>query len=195
MEERKLPLQSVTKVIGLECVPSTQTLANELALNGEQNGALVLACHQTAALDRAGRPFPAAEGGVYFTLILRPHKSVCCLGALAEKAAASAAQTVSSVFGVKTKYTPDGDVLAWEPQNRKWKKLGGVLAEASAAKDDGYVLLGVGMHVNDRLSASAQKTSVSLKRLIGTETSKELFLDELLENFWKHYAHWTYSSR
>lgn len=193
MEERKLPLQSVTKVIGLECVPSTQSVAEELACAGEQDGTLVLACGQTAAYGRDGRPFSAAEGGVYFTLILRPNKPVSGLGALAEKAASAAAQTVSSVFDVKTKATADGDVLAWEPKNRKWKKLGGALAEISCSAD--AVLLGVGIHLNNRLSASARETFVSLKQLIGTETSKELFLDELLENFWKHYAHWLASAR
>lgn len=193
MEERKLPLQSVTKVIGLECVPSTQALAEELACAGEQDGTLVLACEQTAAYGRDDRPFPAAEGGVYFTLILRPGKCVGGLGALAEKAALSVGQTVSSVSGIKTKPTPEGDVLAWVPKARKWKKLGGVLAEAAAEED--YILLGVGVSVNNRLPVSAKGSSVSLKQLIGSETSKELFLDELLENFWKHYAHWLASAR
>lgn len=193
MEERKFPLQSVTKVIGLECVPSTQTLAEELAYCGEPDGTLVLACGQTAAYGRDGRPFSSAEGGVYFTLILRPNKPVASLPSLGEKAALAAAQTVSSVFGVKTKTTPAGDVLAWEPKSRKWKKLGGVLAEASSAED--CMLLGVGINVNNRLPASAKETSVSLKQLIGSETSKELFLDELLENFWKGYAYWLQSAR
>lgn len=192
MEERTLPLQSVTKVIGLETVPSTQALAEELAAAGEQEGTLVLACEQTASYGRDGRPFCAAEGGVYFTLILRPNKRVSALEALAEKTAEAVSFTVSSVFGVKTKAAANGDVLAWVAKARKWKKLGGVLAEASAEGD--YVLLGVGVNVNNRLSSSAKASSVSLKQLIGAETSKELFLDELLENFWKYYAYWLVSS-
>lgn len=192
MEERQLPLQSVTKVIGLETVPSTQALAEELASAGEQEGTLVLACEQTSSYGRDGLPFPAAEGGVYFTLVLRPNKPVSALESLAEKTAEAASFTVSSVFGVKTKAAANGDVLAWVAKDRKWKKLGGVMAEASAEGD--YILLGVGVNVNNRLPSSAKVSSVSLKQLIGTETSKELFLDELLENFWKYYAHWLMSS-
>lgn len=192
MEERQLPLQSVTQVIGLETVPSTQTLAEELAAAGEPEGTLVLACEQTASYGRDGRPFSAAEGGVYFTLILRPNKPVCALGSLAEKTAEAVSFTVSSVFGVKTKAAANGDVSAWVPNARKWKKMGGVLAEASAAGD--VILLGVGVYVNNRLPSSAKDSSVSLKQLIGTETSKELFLDELLENFWKYYAYWLMST-
>jgi len=196
MEETKLPLQSVTKVIGLECVPSTQTLARELAESGEQDGALVLACCQSAAYGRGGRPFPAPEGGVYFTLILRPGKTACGESArLAETACEAVARTLSSVFEIKTKVKPEGDVLAWDGKNRKWKKIGGALAETSPeAKENPWVLIGVGVHVNDRISASLKDSSVSLKQLTGAETSKELFLDELLENFWKGYACWLRSA-
>ena len=52
MEETTIPLQSVTKVIGLELVDSTQTLAKELAERGEPEGTLVLACRT----DRRPRP-------------------------------------------------------------------------------------------------------------------------------------------
>lgn len=189
--EETLPLQSVTKVIGLECVPSTQTLARKLAQSGEEHGTLVLACCQSQACGRDARPFPAAEGGVYFTLILRPNKCACRASSLGVKAAEAVAQTVSSVFEVKTKVKPCGDVLAWDAKNRAWKKICGVWTEADAD----WMLVGVGVHVNDRIPASQKNVCVSLKQLIGSETSKELFLDELLENFWKHYAHWLQSAR
>ena len=43
MEEIKLPLQSVTKVIGLDTVDSTQSWANVLAKQGAEDVTLVLA--------------------------------------------------------------------------------------------------------------------------------------------------------
>lgn len=196
MEERKLPLQSVTKVIGLECVPSTQTLAGELARSGEPHGTLVLACCQSQACGRDMRPFSAAEGGVYFTLILRPNKPAACAASLCAKTAEAVAQTISSVFEVKTKTKQSGDVLAWDAKNRAWKKICGVWVQPSAGNEEAsWMLAGVGVHLNDRIPASQKDSCVSLKQLIGSETSKELFLDELLENFWKHYAHWSSSAR
>lgn len=196
MEERNLPLQSVAKVIGLECVPSTQTLARELAQNGEPHGTLVLACCQSQACGRDMRPFSAAEGGVYFTLILRPNKAGGCAASLCGKAAEAVAQTISSVFEIKTKVKQPGDVLAWDGKSRVWKKICGVWAESSAEGEaESWMLVGVGVHLNDRIPAAQKDACVSLKQLIGTETSKELFLDELLENFWKHYAHWLHSVR
>lgn len=57
-----------------------------------------------------------------------------------------------------------------------------------AADPQPFVLVGVGVNVNNRLPAR-EKESTSLKQIIGTETSKELFLDGLLDRFWTHYAH------
>ena len=195
MLETTFPLQSVTKVIGLERVDSTQALAAELASKGEQEGTLVLACEQTEAFGRDGQPFCSAEGGVYFTLLLRAGKSEEALPALGKKMAEVIAHTLSSVFEIKAKATAEGDTLVWDKAARKWKKIAGVLVQALQTDKADLALLGVGIQLNNPLPASRKKTEVSLKQLIRTETSKELFLDELLENFWKEYAYWQNSAR
>lgn len=195
MAETTFPLQSVTKVIGLERVDSTQTLAAELALKGEPEGTLVLACEQTEAFGRDDQPFYSAEGGVYFTLLLRPNKSEEALHSLGEKMAGVIAQTLTSIFEIKAKATANGDTLVWDKTAHKWKKIAGVLVQTVQTDKAEPVLLGVGIHLNNPLPASRKKTEVSLKQLIRTETSKELFLDELLENFWKEYSYWLASAR
>ena len=195
MAETTFPLQSVTKVIGLERVDSTQALAAELALKGEPEGTLVLACEQTEAFGREGQPFYSAEGGVYFTLLLRPNKAEEVLHGLGEKMAEVIAHTLTSIFEIKAKATADGDTLVWDKAAHKWKKIAGVLVQTVQTDKDELVLLGVGIHLNNPLPAARKKTEVSLKQLIRTETSKELFLDELLENFWKEYSYWLASVR
>lgn len=188
MEETIVPLQRVKKVIGLEVISSTQDLALELAQKGEPSATLVLACEQTAARRQDGTRFAAAEGGVYFTLILRPSQNEGAASSLARQAALAAADTLGEMFAVRTKVKPDHSVLAWDGKNRQWKKIAGVLVESFAAENQPFVLVGVGVNVNNRLPAR-EKESTSLKQLIGTETSKELFLDGLLDRFWTHYAH------
>ena len=195
MAETTFPLQSVTKVIGLERVDSTQALAAELALKGEPEGTLVLACEQTEAFGGDGQPFYSAEGGVYFTLLLRPNKSEEALHDLGEKMAEVIAHTLTSIFEIKAKATADGDTLVWDKTAHKWKKIAGVLVQTVQTDNDEPVLLGVGIHLNNPLPASRKKAEASLKQLIRTETSKELFLDELLENFWKEYSYWLASAR
>jgi BirA family biotin operon repressor/biotin-[acetyl-CoA-carboxylase] ligase len=176
-------LESVTKVIGLEKVESTQQVARLLA-GTEEHGTLVLSCYQTAAFDRNGKNFPAPEGGIYFTLLLKPAKPLE-LENLTFAGANAVADTLKKVFELKTKLTPEGDILVWDKNARKYKKIAGVLAETD---EQGTYLLGVGIFVNNSLPAAYKETTISLKTIIGSETSKELFLDDVLNNFWKEYA-------
>lgn len=191
-----LTVKSVTKVIGLESVPSTQTLAKELALSGEAEGTMVLACEQTAGRGRYERSFSSAEGGVYFTLILRPQKPAACNASLSVRVGEAVAKTLTDMFGIKTKIKLPNDVLAWDAVSRKWKKICGILIETSAGESaNQWVLVGVGVNVNNRLPAALKDSAVSVKKLLGQEVLKELFLEELLENFWKEYACWLASVR
>lgn len=190
-----LTVQSVTKVIGLESIDSTQNLAKELALSGEPEGTMVLSCRQTAGRGRYERSFDSGEGGVYFTLILRPQKPAACNASLSVRVGEAVAQTLTDMFGFKTKIKEPNDVLVWDQQARKWKKICGILIETSAGERDHWVLVGVGVNVNNRLPASLKDSAVSVKQLVGEEVLKEIFLEELLENFWREYACWLASVR
>jgi len=183
MSTISLNLESVSKVIGLEEVPSTQHLARILA-GTEEHGTLILSCCQTNAFDRNGKSFPAHEGGIYFTLILKPAQTLE-LKNLTFAGANAIADTLQKVFELETKLTTEGDVLVWDKQARKYKKIAGVLAET---EEQGVYLLGVGIFLNNPLPATYKNTCVSLKTLTLSETSKELFLDDVLNNFWKEYA-------
>lgn len=194
MDEIKIPLQSVKKTIGFENIPSTQTLAKELALQGEEEGTLVLAVRQSAARGRYERVFSAEDGGVYFTLILRPNKSAEANALLSRRVGQAVAETLSEAYGIKTKIKEPNDVLAWDAKTRKWKKICGILIESSlAGEKQNYLLIGVGINVNNRLPSSLKDSAVTLKQLIGAETIKEVVLEETLERFWKHYACWLLS--
>lgn len=178
-----LNLQSVQKVIGLGSTPSTQDLARALS-HMETHGTLILACQQTNSFDRSGKPFPAGEGGIYFTLILKPGREIDIL-ALTRAMQNAVTDTLQNVFELKTKITEDGEILTWDKTSRNYKKIAGVLVEEN---ESGAYLLGTGIFVNNRLPAAFKNTCISLKTIIGTETSKELFLDDILNNFWKEYS-------
>lgn len=190
MEETILPLKSVQKVIGLETVSSTQDLALELARNGEPEGTLVLACEQTAARRHEGTRFHAAEGGVYFTLILRPERTDLCAASLSRRAVRSVADALTELFGIKTKIKEPNAVLAWDTKAKKWKKIAGVLVETFFEPEGRFALVGMGINVNNRVSNGGKEPMTGVKQLLGMEISKELFLEEMLPVFWKHYAHW-----
>ena len=190
-----LTVKAVTKVIGLESVDSTQTIAKGLALHGEPEGTMVLACTQTAGRGRYERSFHSGEGGVYFTLILRPNKPASCNASLSVRVGEAVAKTLADLFDLKTKIKEPNDVLVWDNKARKWKKICGILIETSAGETDHWVLVGVGVNVNNRLPAHLKDSAVGVKELVGQEVLKEIFLEELLKNFWQEYAYWLASVR
>ncbi len=181
--EKIVTFKAVQKVIFLEEIASTQTLARTLAAT-EADSTLILACRQTAALGNNGCSFYAGEGGVYFTLILHPSFALN-----AKKLTAALSNAISdvifAVFGLKTKIMSNGDMCLYDKSARTWKKFAGILAEQT---ENGSWLLGAGIYLNNRLPAGLRTTATSLKTISGSDTSKELFLDEVLTNFWKEYA-------
>ena len=181
--ETTFKLQTVQKVIGLEETPSTQCLARQLA-QSEADATLVLACHQTEAIGRDGTSFYAGEGGVYFTLILNPQIQLD-VSKITLAMTNAISDVITHVLNLRTKITPSGDVFVYEKTARKWKKCAGILTEQT---NTGAYLVGAGIYLNNRLPVGLRTTCVSLKNLLGSETSKELFLDEVLNNFWKEYV-------
>ena len=194
MQETQIPVQTVEKIIGLEVVDSTNNVAKELAEQGEPANTMVLACRQTNGRGRFERTFSAEEGGVYFTLILRPYACPSRNQSFSIKAAQAVSEALNALFEIKTKIKAPNDVLAWDAKSRSWKKICGILIEASASetKTD-WMLVGIGINVNNKIPASLKSTAVSLKQLLGQDIMKEVVLEEVLEHFWRRYAEWEHS--
>ena len=181
--EKTITFKAVQKVIGLEKIPSTQILARSLSTQ-ETDGTLILACQQTAAIDREGNSFFAGEGGVYFTLILNPQFEVT--GEKLTWAMTNAiSDVITDVLHINTKISKTGDVLVYDATDKHWKKCAGISAELTGT---GSWLLSAGIYLNNRLPLAQRSTFISLSSILGSATSKELFLEEVLSNFWKEYA-------
>ena len=103
MEEITLPLQAVQKVIGLELTDSTNNVAKELAQDGQEANTLVLACRQTGGRGQFDRTFSSEEGGVYFSLILRPAVHPRRNSSFSLKVAQAVSGALEDLFEMKTK--------------------------------------------------------------------------------------------
>ncbi|WP_457636573.1 biotin--[acetyl-CoA-carboxylase] ligase [Oceanithermus sp.] len=118
-------------------VNSTQDVLRELALQGAAEGALVVAEAQEAGRGRRGRTWLSPQGGLYFSLLLRPRFSVATLPLVSLAAGAALAQA-TGFGGLKW----PNDLLA--PDGRK---LAGVLLEAELLGEEVcYLILGVGLN-------------------------------------------------
>ncbi len=186
-------LPGVSKIVCLDEVESTQAVGRELALEGTAEKTLVLAETQTAGKGRLGREWESAKGGLYMTLLLKPETGVKFLPHLSVLSGEAVAETITALYGIKTRIKKPNDVYAWHPRRRKWLKISGILTESSSInKDASWLLLGVGVNLNNlpRLD-----TAVSVKAIKGAAVTREEFLEAFFRNFWLEYSAWEYGSQ
>ena len=196
MQEIDLKIARVNRLISVDVLSSTQNLARTLAEQGTPDGTLVLAYEQTGGRGQYERSWDAKRGGIYFTLVLRPEKSVRHTGTLSLRAAQAVCETLKKMFGFKTKIKHPNDVLVWEEKTKMWKKICGILIESSTEADHTqWLLVGVGINVNNALASTLRDTATSVKKLLGREIDPEWILQEALEAFFAQYAQWQLSSQ
>ncbi|HCC46549.1 MAG TPA: biotin--[acetyl-CoA-carboxylase] ligase [Elusimicrobia bacterium] len=186
-------LPGLSKIVCLDEVESTQAVGRELALEGTAEKTLVLAETQTAGKGRLGREWESGPGGIYMTLLLKPETGVKFLPHLSVLSGEAVAETITEIYGIKTRIKKPNDVYAWHPRRRKWLKLAGILTESSSInKDASWLLLGVGVNLNNTPTLD---TAVSVKAIKGAAVSREEFLQAFFRNFWVEYSAWEYGSQ
>jgi BirA family biotin operon repressor/biotin-[acetyl-CoA-carboxylase] ligase len=171
------------KIIRVKSCPSTNDLAKELALAGEEEGTVVVAEEQTKGRGMKGRKWHSTrKKGIYLSVILRPpHSNISLLPLVAGLAVADA---VFNSVGMRVK-------LRW-PNDLVWgkKKMGGILCESGfSGNKANYVILGIGLNMNhgrDDFPLEIRDQATSL-RLISKEDMDKNFL---LGNLWPALNHW-----
>ncbi|MEK3881418.1 biotin--[acetyl-CoA-carboxylase] ligase [Paenibacillus sp. PL2-23] len=131
-----------------EQVKSTQDVARELAENGAQEGALVLAEEQLGGRGRMGRGWVSPQGkGLWMSMVLRPEVPIHCAPQLTLLTAVALCRSLRRETELEIGIKWPNDLLV------NGKKISGILLE-SAAEDERlkYIIAGVGVSVN--LSAS-----------------------------------------
>jgi BirA family biotin operon repressor/biotin-[acetyl-CoA-carboxylase] ligase len=171
------------KIFRVKSCPSTNDLAKELALSGEEEGTVVISDEQTRGKGMKGRKwYSARKKGIYLSAILRPSYSNISLLPLA--AGLAAADAVFDSVGLRIK-------LRW-PNDLIWgkKKLGGILCESGFLGDRiSYAILGIGLNMNhgrDDFPEEIRHQATSLK-LISKEDMDE---NIMLKNLWPALNHW-----
>lgn len=150
---RGLPMEVYT------LLPSTNTMAKQLALEGAAHGTLVVAEEQEAGRGRRGRAFYSPpRTGVYMSLILRPD------GTAAENLILTAAAAVA-VCRVIDRYTNEKPVIKWVNDIFvNGRKVCGILTEAVTDFESGMVesiVVGIGVNITtDPLSAPEELRTV-----------------------------------
>ena len=127
----------------LEQTTSTVDAAREWLNQGAPNGAVVIAQRQTQGRGRLGRSWASPAGGLWLTVILRPHWDVGAVGLLGLATALAAAEAVEKETGARIQLRWPNDLMLGG------RKVGGVLIETEL---DGRIvaaaLVSIGVNVN-----------------------------------------------
>jgi len=155
-------------------ISSTMDAARELAKRGARQGTIVIAEVQTRGRGRLSREWLSSEGGIYFTIILRPRISPAYAPRVNLMAGIAVAVTIKELYGLKAELKWPNDVLI------AGRKVCGILAEMDAEMDVvNFVNVGIGINANNSVTRLEQMAT-SLKHALGTEISRKEFLSALL---------------
>ncbi len=137
-------------------IDSTNTRLKTMATQGEPEGTMVLAEHQSSGRGRLGRQWHAPAGSsLLFSLLFRPDWPTEHTQWLMMIASVTAIETIKLVTGLDLRIKwPNDIVIGDQPP---WRKCGGILMEGdfqgSALRS---VVIGVGINVNIPTSQLAE---------------------------------------
>lgn len=184
---------------------STNADALELARQGEPEGIVLVADHQTAGRGRRGRSWQAPPGAsLMTTILLRPPAAVAGLTTMA--VALAAAEAIEELTGVRVGLKWPNDLVWPGDGSGEDRKVAGILAEADwpagshiaggwmppAAGDRVVVAVGIGINVawGGRLPADLVATAVALDDLVAPAAPPDRadLLGALLRRLDAHYG-------
>jgi len=140
-KEIKQYFPDVSWLLSAEELPSTNTVAKELAAKGVPEGSLVIAERQTGGRGRLGRDFESPPGGIYMTLILRPRGNLEQCTMITMAAAVGVCRAMEKHLGISPGIKWVNDLYL------NGKKICGILAEGAAAGENlKYAVVGIGIN-------------------------------------------------
>lgn len=133
------------RVIGYDCLGSTNDRAKSFAREGAGHGLAVWAREQTQGRGRQGRDWRSPPGNLYLSVILQPDVPMERLGELSFVAAIAVAEAIAGAIAdpalVRLKWP--NDILL------DGGKVAGILMETESAPSEGvhWVVLGLGINL------------------------------------------------
>ncbi len=181
---------------------STNADAMELARQGEPEGIVLVADHQTAGRGRAGRSWVAPpEASLLASILLRPPGPAAELVTMA--VAVSAAAAIARVAGVEARLKWPNDLVWPGDGSAHDRKLAGILAEADwpataptsagwrapASHDRTAVVVGIGINVSwpHDVPEELADVMVAISHLASRPVDREDVLIALLEELGPRY--------
>jgi len=169
-------------IVYRDTIDSTNTLAQQLAMNGAPEGTLVIADEQTNGRGRRGRNwFSPPHSGIWMSLILRPQLPLAHAAQITLVAAIALAKALSKVTGVTAGIKWPNDILFGK------KKCCGILTEMHAESDQiHHLVVGIGINVNvpeEAFPEELREIATSLQAIKGTRIPRADVVQAVLNEF------------
>ncbi len=165
-------------------VTSTNDEARALAEAGAEDGTLVWAREQSAGRGRQGGVWASPPGNLYFSLVLRPDRTLAEAAQLGFIAALAVGEAVGSVGPplLEITYKWPNDVLLNE------RKCAGILLESKSTPEGAldFLILGIGVNV----ASYPEDTDFPATSLHFEGTPPDVSEVDLLEAFSRHFLSW-----
>ena len=175
------------KLMFYDRVESTNDLAKAMALEGAENGTVIIAEEQTSGRGRMGRKWLSPpSSNLLFSLLLRPDLYTEKVFTLTMLLALSTVEAVETQTGVNAMIKWPNDIYVQD------RKLAGILTEFSVTGNRlNHVVLGIGINVNwnpeEAIDSHMLYPATSLMREAGHTVSREFLLINILSAYETHY--------
>lgn len=158
-------------------VDSTMDIARELARKQCPHFTVVIAGRQKKGRGRLKRSWLSSEGGLYFTIVVRPKIPPVLSSRVNFAASMILAQTLRNMFNINAMVKWPNDVLV------DGKKISGILSEMEAEIDRvSFISIGIGINANND-PTPYEPMATSLKKILGKEIPRMKVLKAFLDHF------------
>lgn len=156
---------------------STMDMAKDLARKNCPDFTVVIAGRQTKGRGRLNRQWLSDDGGLYFTLVLRPDIPLPMSSRVNFLASLTLARVLRDMYQLEAAVKWPNDILVDD------RKLSGMLSELEAEADRVFFInIGMGINVNND-PTGVEPGAISLKNMLGCEISRVRLLARFLDEF------------
>jgi BirA family biotin operon repressor/biotin-[acetyl-CoA-carboxylase] ligase len=158
-------------------VDSTMDVARDLARKGCPSYTVTAAGRQLKGRGRLDRNWASIDGGLYFTMTVRPELPPMLVHRVNFCASLTLAKTLRDRFDVRAMVKWPNDILVGE------KKLAGMLSEMETRSDMvSFLNIGIGINVNNDPRSVAPEAA-SLRRIMGNLVPRKMVLSAFIDAF------------
>lgn len=172
------PLSASKNINYFHTVDSTQTKIKQLAESGCPESTVVIAGVQTDGYGRMKKEWSSGEGGLWFSLLLRPRIRPDEAAKLALIIGIALNRVLERQYRIKTEIKWPNDLLFDN------KKICGIIIEMSAEQDMvNWIAAGIGINVNNILPEGLKGITETISNILNKTVSRAKLLSAFLTEF------------